>query len=100
MDIVFVGNKHECTGFSLSGIKTVKVEDKKEFIEKIDKLLTEKNIGVIVISDRFFNIFERVFSEKIKKRAIPSVIFVPSIDGIHMERSLKEFIKNVLGIGF
>ncbi len=99
MDIVFIGKKDECVGFSLTGIKTYEVKDEEDFLKTVESFLNRKDTGIVIISDRFFDTFSMSFSEKIKKRAIPVFIFVPSIDGVHMKRRLKEFVKNVLGIG-
>ncbi len=100
MKIVFIGNFEETLGFKLAGIETYYVKDDKDFVHIIESFLNRKDIGIVIIADRFFEIFSHNFSEKIKKRAIPSFIFVPSIDGIHLKRSLKEYIANVLGIRF
>jgi len=99
MDIVFIGKKDECVGFGLTGIKTYEVKDESEFLKAVESFLNRKDTGIVIISDRFFDTFSKGFSEKIKKRAIPVFIFVPSIDGIHRKKILKEFVKNVLGIG-
>ena len=98
MRIIFVGNLDETLGFKLAGIETIPVKNKQEFTEIIELLFNQKDVGIIVIADRFFEIFSEKFSSKIKKKAIPSIVFVPSIDGIHLKRSLREYIANVLGI--
>ncbi|SNZ09165.1 V/A-type H+-transporting ATPase subunit F [Persephonella hydrogeniphila] len=98
MRIVVTGNKDEITGFSLAGVDTVLIENDEDFKEKIDGIIHSEDTGVLVITDRYFELFEKHFSQKIKKKAIPAVIFIPSIDGIHMKKSLKEFVAGVIGI--
>ena len=98
MKLVIVGNEEECLGFSLAGVEGVIVEDESMFIEQMQKLFIDHDIGVIAIADRYFSVFSEHFSRVIEKRAIPAVVFIPSMDGTHHKASLKEYLASVLGI--
>lgn len=98
MKLVIVGNEEECLGFSLAGVEGVIVEDESMFIEQMQKLFIDHDIGVIAIADRYFSVFSEHFSTVIEKRAIPAVVFIPSMDGTHHKASLKEYLASVLGI--
>ena len=98
MKLVIVGNEDECLGFSLAGVESVVVSDELVFIQEMKELLSNSEIGVIAVVDRYFSVFSENFSSVIKKKAIPAVVFIPSIDGIHHERSLKEYLASILGI--
>ncbi len=98
MKIAFVGNGDECLGFSLVGLKAVEVNSEEEFKERVKELLNNSEVGILVVADRFAGIFVREFGETLKRRAKPAVVFVPSIDGIHYRKSLKEFLYRVLGV--
>ncbi|WP_457625996.1 V-type ATP synthase subunit F [Persephonella sp.] len=98
MRIVVAGNTDEITGFSLAGVDTLLIESEEDFVEKIHKLMGSDDIGIIVITDRYFDLFDKHFSKELQKRAIPVVVFIPSIDGVHMKRNLKEFVAGVIGI--
>jgi len=98
MKLVIVGNEEECLGFSLAGVKGAVVEDETMFIEKMKSLFDDHNVGVIAIVDRYFSLFSEHFSSVIEKRAIPAVVFIPSLDGIHHQSSLKEYLAKILGI--
>ena len=98
MKIVFVGNGDECLGFSLVGLETAEVNSEKEFKERMKKLLNNSEVGILVIADRFAGTFVREFGETLKRKAKPAVVFVPSIDGVHYRKSLKEFLYRVLGV--
>jgi len=97
MKIVVLGNEDETAGFSLAGLETVQV-DQKNFVQRFQELYDSEDVGIIVITDRFFDIFHKNLYGKIKKKAVPAVIFIPSFDGVHMKKSLKEFISDVIGI--
>ena len=98
MKLVIVGNEEECLGFSLAGVEGVIVEDDSMFVEQMYQLFTDHDIGVIAIADRYFSIFSECFSPVIEKRAVPAVVFIPSMDGTHQKSSLKEYLASILGI--
>jgi len=98
MRIVVVGGEDEVIGFSLAGLETVKVENEREFIDRVGKLLSMPDVGIVVVVDRFFHVFQTHFTDFLKKRAVPAVVFIPSFDGIHLKKDLKGYIAGVLGI--
>ncbi len=98
MKLVIVGNEEECLGFSLAGVEGVIVEDERMFIEQMQQLFTDQEIGVIAVADRYFSLFSERFSSVIEKKAVPAVVFIPSMDGTHHKSSLKEYLASVLGI--
>jgi len=98
MKLVIVGNEEECLGFSLAGVEAVVVEDESSFIEQMKTLFSDHEIGVITIADRYFSAFSEHFSTVIEKRAVPAVVFIPSMDGIHHKSSIKEYLASILGI--
>lgn len=98
MKLVIVGNEEECLGFSLAGVEGMIVENDSMFVEQMGHLFADNEVGVIAIVDRYFTLFSEHFSSVIEKRAIPAVVFIPSIDGIHHQSSLKEYLASILGI--
>lgn len=98
MKLVIVGNEEECLGFSLAGVEGVIVVDDSMFIEQMQQLFSDHDIGVIAIVDRYFSIFSEHFSSVIKERVVPAVVFIPSMDGTHHKSSLKEYLASILGI--
>lgn len=98
MKLVIVGNEEECLGFSLAGIEGIVADDDAMFLEKMHTLFGDRDVGVIAIVDRFFSLFSKHFSSVIEKRALPAIVFIPSMDGIHHESSLKEYLATILGI--
>jgi len=96
--VVFIGEERECAGFKLGGVEVVPVSGESDFKEKVEFLISDETVGILVVSDRYYDAF-LVFAERLKKRARPIVVFVPSFDGIHLKRDLKEFLYGILGIG-
>lgn len=98
MKLVVVGSEDECLGFSLAGVEGIVVSDELGFIQEMKQLLNNPEIGVVAVVDRYFSVFTENFNEVIKKKAIPAVVFIPSIDGIYHQTSLKEHLASILGI--
>jgi len=98
MKLVMVGNEDECLGFSFAGVEGVIVEDVRTFIEEMQQLFDDGDVGVIAVADRYFALFSERFSSVIEKRAVPAVVFIPSMDGTHHTSSLKEYLASILGI--
>ncbi|ACM92496.1 ATP synthase (F/14-kDa) subunit [Nautilia profundicola AmH] len=95
MKIVLLGNKEECLGFSLCGIETVEVDN---FEENLQKVLKNKQTGLVIIADRYYEIFKQKFSNYTKKNALPAIVFIPSFEKTYMQESIKGYLSNVLGI--
>ena len=64
----------------------------------MQQLFTDQEIGVIAVVDRYFSLFSERFSSVIEKKAVPAVVFIPSMDGTYHKSSLKEYLASVLGI--
>ncbi|GAB6075053.1 V-type ATP synthase subunit F [Nautilia lithotrophica] len=95
MKITFIGNKEECLGFSLCGIETIEV---KNFEEDLQKVLKNKQIGLVIVADRYYETFKNKFSNYTKKNALPAIVFIPSFEKTYMQESIKGYLSNVLGI--
>lgn len=98
MKVTIVGNKDECLGFSLAGVEPYTIDNENEFISSMEKLLKDKETGLIIVVDRYFEMYSKHFTNEAKKRALPAIVFVPSIDKQYLKRDLKGFLANVLGI--
>ncbi len=99
MKIYMIGDEDETAGFSLIGIDAFQVKDGEDFVSVCRQVLDREDAGIIVITDRFFEIFRENFSDILGKKAVPAVVFIPSFDGVHLKRSIKEFVAGVIGIG-
>ena len=98
MKIAVIGNSDECLGFSLAGAIPFEVNEDKYFNKVTKNILNDQDTGIVIITDRFYDIFTKDFSKDLQKSALPSVVFVPSMDKKYLKPDLKEFLSNVLGI--
>ncbi|WP_457567453.1 V-type ATP synthase subunit F [Desulfurobacterium sp.] len=98
MRIVFVGTDDECVGFKLAGLETAVAEDEASFKTVASEIIADPEVAVLVVSEKFADAFDRELKRKLGKKALPAVVFVPSMDGATSKQSLKEFLASVLGI--
>jgi len=96
--LIFIGSEEESLGFALAGAQTHIVSDKEGFTDKMEELLELEDAGVIIAADRYFEAYEEKFAKRMQKRAVPAVVFVPSIDGRHIKTDIKGYLSGVLGI--
>ena len=74
MRIVGIFNKkEEQIGFRLAGMETNLIHDKDELEEKLDKILDNPNIGILLVNADVFNLLPDKF-EKIEKRQLPLLL--------------------------
>ncbi|OMH40748.1 V-type ATP synthase subunit F [Desulfurobacterium indicum] len=98
MRIIFVGTEDECVGFKLAGLETATAEDETAFKNVTSEILSDPEVAILVVSEKFADAFDKELKKKLGKKALPAVVFVPSIDGTTSKQSLKEFLASVLGV--
>jgi len=80
MKIVSVGDEHLTLMFGLIGITGYKIttNDENELEEQFDEILRDKDIGLIIISEKFLIRFKDYF-KTLKARKTPIIIEIPEI---------------------
>lgn len=91
--IIAIGGPEFVMGFSLTGIKTIKTTEPTPIFQK---LLGEKELGIIITDDKTINSTEEKTRKKIEDSVKP-VTVVLSLDSSSQDR-LKEMIKKSLGV--
>jgi len=69
------------TGMRLAGIDGVVVHEKKEFIEALNKAMTDKEIGVILVTERFNKDYPEIINDVKLNKRIPLVVYIPDRHG-------------------
>jgi len=99
MKIVSVGDEHLTLMFGLIGITGYKIttDDSDEFKEQFDKILRDKDIGLIIMSEKFLIRFKDYF-KTLKARKTPIIIEVPDIRGSLEFEYFQKFIQKYIGL--
>ncbi len=97
--IAVVADGSTCTGFRLAGIEDVYPRTGIEAEQKIEELLDNSEIGIIIVNEKIMQDADWRLKKRIEKIAKPVVITVPDKDGELKEQgdSLKSLVKKALG---
>jgi V/A-type H+/Na+-transporting ATPase subunit F len=92
-------NRDTLVGMRLAGVKGTIVNDKKEAEKLLESLLKNKNIGIVLITERLAEgMREKIDYIKIK-RDLPLLVEIPDRFGsIKDENYITSYIKDSIGI--
>lgn len=92
-------NRDTLVGMRLAGVKGTIVNDKKEAEKLLESLLKNKNIGIVLLTERLAEeIRSKIDFIKIK-RDIPLIVEIPDRFGsIKDENYITSYIKDSIGI--
>lgn len=72
-------NKDMAIQMRLSGIPSIYLKEDNEIIKKVDELLKDEQMGLLVISEELINKSNLPFKEIMEKRKMPLVVPIPNI---------------------
>jgi len=98
--IVVIGERELVLGYRLIGCSECYIVDEHDCVQKMNSLLSRKDVGIIIASDFIRDYLSDADLEKIEFLTRPLVVFVPSQMKAKKgeEEVLKEIVKRVLGI--
>ncbi len=99
MRAVAIGEYDFVLGFRFSGIDGIIIEDDSKLIDTFKKLLERKDIGIIIIQEKFFVKFRDVLESLLEGKLYPVIVSIPGKEGkISKEDFLSKLIKRAIGI--
>jgi|Deesub1362A_J573_1020465.scaffolds.fasta_scaffold00261_2 vacuolar-type H+-ATPase subunit F/Vma7 len=98
--IVVLGDRLMCLGFRLAGVNDGYEVDPAEGGERIEKLIEEPDVGIIIADQRIREHIDWKVAKKIEQIAKPVVVFIPSKEDVKKppKETLREMIKKALGL--
>ena len=94
MQIAVIGTDEFVTGFRLAGVNNVIVAEKNAE-EKIDEVLGNPQVGVLVLEEDYFNSLNNRVKKKLEKLVKPVLV---TVSDKGKETNIKEMIKRSLGV--
>ena len=97
--IALLADRHTVTCFKLAGLSNIfTVKNAKEAEKRLLELFEEKNLRIILVSERLLN--EIQIFEKVAEHQYPLIIPIPDLQGSKMLKSdlIVEIIKHKTGI--
>lgn len=69
------------TGMRLAGVEGVVVHEKKQLKEELDKVMSDKDIGIVLLTEKFGREYKELIDEVKLKRKLPLIIEIPDRHG-------------------
>ena len=87
------------TGMRLAGVDGVVVHERKELREQLEKVLQDKSIGIVLLTEKFGREFPDILDEFRLERKIPLLIEIPDRHGTGRKKDfLTSYITEAIGL--
>ena len=87
------------TGMRLAGVDGVVVHERKELREQLEKVLQDKSIGIVLLTEKFGREFPDILDEFRLERKIPLLIELPDRHGTGRKKDfITSYITEAIGL--
>ena len=87
------------TGMRLAGVDGVVVHERKELREQLEKVLQDKSIGIVLLTEKFEREFPDILDEFRLERKIPLLIEIPDRHGTGRKKDfITSYITEAIGL--
>ena len=87
------------TGMRLAGVDGVVVDERKELREQLEKVLQDKSIGIVLLTEKFGREFPDILDEFRLERKIPLLIEIPDRHGTGRKKDfITSYITEAIGL--
>ena len=87
------------TGMRLAGVDGVVVHERKELREQLEKVLQDKSIGIVLLTEKFGREFPDILDEFRLDRKIPLLIELPDRHGTGRKKDfITSYITEAIGL--
>ena len=87
------------TGMRLAGVDGVVVHERKELREQLEKVLQDKSIGIVLLTEKFGREVPDILDEFRLERKIPLLIEIPDRHGTGRKKDfITSYITEAIGL--
>ncbi|MGL5439168.1 MAG: V-type ATP synthase subunit F [Filifactoraceae bacterium] len=92
-------NRDTLVGMRLAGITGVVLHEKGEILEEFNKCLANKNISILILTEKIFDLISEEVMEAKLKRKFPLIVEIPDRHGLRRESDfITKYINQSIGI--
>ena len=92
-------NIDTCTGMRLAGIEGAVVHEKEELKAELNRAMADKDIAVVVLTEKFGQEFPEVIAEARQGRSLPLLIEIPDRQGTTRgENFITSYVNEAIGV--
>ena len=92
-------NIDTCTGMRLAGIEGAVFHEKEELKAELNRAMADKDIAVVVLTEKFGQEFPEVIAEARQGRSLPLLIEIPDRHGTTRgENFITSYVNEAIGV--
>ena len=92
-------NTDTYTGMRLAGVEGVVVHEKKELQEALDKVLADKEIGIVLLTEKFGREFPDVVNQLKLDYKVPLFVEIPDRHGTGRKPNfITDYVNEAIGL--
>lgn len=91
-------NRDSLIGIRIAGIEGVVPQNKEETVKILNEKLKDKDIGIILLSEKIFKAVERTVTEIKLRQSIPLIVVIPDRNGLSNKDFITKYIKESVGV--
>ena len=92
-------NIDTCTGMRLAGIEGAVVHEKEVLKAELNRAMADKDIAVVVLTEKFGQEFPEVIAEARQGRSLPLLIEIPDRHGTTRgENFITSYVNEAIGV--
>jgi len=98
LKVVAIGGKAFVTGFVLSGVTGEYVSSSKEALERIERLVMDADVGLVMVSDEVSKPIRDDLTAIRSKRPVPLIYEVPGPGSKQEKVEYRAMLRSILGV--
>ncbi len=99
MRVLALGERAFVAGFRLAGVSGLEVEDPTQVLRTVTKLAKEKDVAIVLLSDRIAKPIRSYLNELRAKNPWPLIYELPSPGSKQEKIEYRGMLKQILGVG-
>lgn len=87
------------TGMRLAGVEGAVVHEKKELKDELDKALADREVGIILLTEKFGREFPDIIHDVKLNRRLPLIVEIPDRHGTGRKPSfITDYVNEAIGL--
>ena len=92
-------NIDTCTGMRLAGVEGAVVHEKEELRAELNRVMADKDVAVVILTEKFGREFPEVVNEARQGRSLPLLIEIPDRHGTTRgENFITSYVNEAIGV--
>ncbi|MEF9945346.1 MAG: V-type ATP synthase subunit F [Lachnospiraceae bacterium] len=87
------------TGMRLAGVEGVVVHERAELYDALQKVMTDKTIGIVLLTEKFGKEFPEMINEIKLERKLPLIVEIPDRHGTGRKKDfITSYVNEAIGL--